>query len=689
MTPQEHALVELSQWLARAMQYSPEHPACTVHAERTLRAMAEAHEVEAPLTYGILRDDVTSGEVPLKHPAIRTRIGPFLHARGVLVLRIAPGVTAHDLGQFLALIALPAQSVFEAGGIAALIAERGIGRVRVDEIAHDVTAEELEARKRKERLAAFFKQMLRNMLARRDLPSLSEHLAELLEHPDIAVAILEADSAGIAEAVAGFVLMVQEEQARSGKDLAGGLYNVLLALAPRSRDRLLVGAPSLVGEFRQALVAALDGMTEEQLARMVFPSLRANATDLDATLYALSVALPHDGTRLSVLRQASLRLFDLPSDDPENGDVVAALAKDVPEHDSNRKEREALHAAARRALAVRAEPTLAAPAPGGAAFDAERPLTELVMMTTQTTSFERICEWLPGIVERQDTDAVLGILRGLGSARADQTVAATEAARKIAVAVADRVLRDLDTRSEHAEGQPLERIASTVKLFAVHATKASMAHLDASNNRKMRRMLLDALPAAGPALLPLAVERLRSPSWFVVRNAAMLVARAQGLPRDLLPAAAHPNEKVRIEVLRALRGMTADETTMDIAANCLADPVEEIRRAGRAILRGEMLGPSGVNTLERIAADERVGEDIRLIAVNMLGRSSRDEAAAALSRILQPKALIEIGASAVRDAAAIALRHCPAPGAPALFEQGLRSSAYRVRKACERAASSG
>jgi hypothetical protein len=71
--------------------------------------------------------------------------------------------------------------------------------------------------------------------------------------------------------------------------------------------------------------------------------------------------------------------------------------------------------------------------------------------------------------------------------------------------------------------------------------------------------------------------------------------------------------------------------------------------------------------------------------IHALGRSPRDEAAAALLRILQPKGLVDLGGSAIRDIAASMLRHSTAPSAPTYFEQGLRSPAWRVRKACERA----
>jgi hypothetical protein len=151
----------------------------------------------------VLRDDVIMGEDRATHAAVRTRVAPCLHERGVLVLRFSHGVTKEELAAFVELLARTPQTIFEAGGLVRLLVERGISRITLEEIAHDITDEEREEHRRRRRLRAFLSDMLKRMLALRGLGFLAgDQLEELLSHPDIAVAILQEDARGIAEAVA-------------------------------------------------------------------------------------------------------------------------------------------------------------------------------------------------------------------------------------------------------------------------------------------------------------------------------------------------------------------------------------------------------------------------------------------------------------------------------------------------------
>jgi hypothetical protein len=259
----------------------------------------------------------------------------------------------------------------------------------------------------------------------------------------------------------------------------------------------------------------------------------------------------------------------------------------------------------------------------------------------------------------------------------------------VAAKAANVVLAAFDEASGEAEGAALDEITSTVTMIAASAPSAVLDRLDVSESRKFRRILLDALTGIGPALLPLVRPRLRSTTWYVVRNAVLLVARSGGTAADLLPVAHHPNEKVRREIVRLLRSVPQDSTAMDIVAAYLSDPSPEIAQHAPMLLRGELMGPQAIERLEKLANDEQRPDDLRLRVIQTLGRSSRAEAAQALLRILQPKGLLDVGSGGLRDSAADALRHSPAPNAPACFEEGLRSSMRRVRKACERAAGRG
>jgi hypothetical protein len=284
------------------------------------------------------------------------------------------------------------------------------------------------------------------------------------------------------------------------------------------------------------------------------------------------------------------------------------------------------------------------------------------------------------------------VVRGLSDVAGDDATSdAAVALRQIGSSpAATRILGELDTRSVEASGEELEDIVAAVKLLVAHSPGAALELLDASQSRKMRRVLLDALPLAGKALLPLLRSRTRASSWFIVRNAVLLLGKSGGSARDLEPASRHPNEKVRLEVARAIRALPPEEAAMDIVVQFLTDASPEVGQAARALLRGDLLGAFAIAVLERLAGDERTDDDLRRRVIRALGASAQDTAAAALFKLLQPQGLLDLGSSApFREAAAAALCASPAPRAPEFFKQGLTSSSRRVRKACERAAGRG
>jgi hypothetical protein len=707
-TGHERALVELSQWIARTIQYSAAHPACRQLAEKTHATVSRALDEASPLVVGVLKDDVLVDGVSSKNAAIRTRIGPCLHERGAMVLRLLHGVSIEELAALVDILTLPAQTVFDQGGVLRLAMNAGLARVQIEELAHDVTAEEREAQRRRARLRSFFREILLALLAKRIFDErFAEHLVELLEHPEIAVTILEEDPAGLADATAGLALMVRQEEARSGLPLADKLRVVLLMLSPRSRDKLLLGFPTLVDEFRTALAWTFDGFTEPEIARMAGPAVRAHAAELDDVLYALSAAVPHEGTRMSALRWLGQAFFDWPADDAAGGDALAVIAEDVEDYATFRPERVILGDAAGKVIFARAMlARVAPPKPasslppaegvdgelGPPPFDGRREIAEVIGIATRTRSFDRFCEGLPaaadGMLAEGSMGGVIGVLRGLAGVSVPAwREAAMTALGRVAGASAPRVLQDLDEESGRVEGAALEELGGVARLVAVLAPAAVLDRLDASENRKMRRMLLDALPAVGAALLPLVRARLASDRWYVVRNAVLLLARIGGSARDLEAVHRHPDDRVRIEVMRSLRAMPPDEAVMNLLVRCLNDGLAEVRQNASLLLRGELLGEGAIGELGRIAASDQRPEDVRTAAVDALGRCPRDAAAQTLYDLLHPHGLLESGAtSSIRDQAAGALHRSPAPSAKELFARGLASSVRRVRRACERAA---
>ncbi|MDB4939014.1 MAG: HEAT-like repeat-containing protein [Labilithrix sp.] len=700
----DETLFELAQWLARVQQYSASHPACAQLGERTHRALSRSLAIASPLSIDVLKDGMSIEDVAVGHAAVRTRLAPHLHERGVLVLRFLPGATVAELTALIELFTLPVQTTFDRGGLRALASERGLARIQIEEIAHDISADERAAQRTRARLRTSFADVLRELLAKRAIRGLTgAELLELLDHPEIAVTILEEDPLGIAESLAGLCLMVRDEEQATGTELYPKLRVIILALSLPSHDRVLLGLPTLVGDFREALVWALDGLDESELARIALASFRAHATELDVTLYALSVAAPHDGRRLSTLRRVALHFYDLPSEDASASELVTVCAMNAGDVDSYWRERECLAPHAMRILGGRgafafstsaaARDRASGAPPPDYLGDQRRVMSELVKMASRTRRFEQLCAKLPQtavtFARAGSTESVLGIVDGLrGVTREECKELAKNTLREVvSPAVAGLLLADTDTTSADIEGEKLDDLTTTVRLLTALAPTVVFEQLELSESRKMRRIFIESLVAAGPRLLPLVRRKLHAPSWFVVRNALVILTRIGGTAADLLPVASHPNEKVRLEVLRSLRALPSDAQAMDFVAAYLTDPVQEIRQHSLVLLRGELLSAEGVARLERIAANEQESEDRRRRVVEALGRCPLDAAATALFTLLQPRGLLEIGS--LRDVVAVALRGSPAPLGPGYFAEGLKSPAWRVRKACERAAGGG
>jgi hypothetical protein len=701
-TTHNETLFELAQWLARVQQYSASHPACAQLGERTHAALMRSLGIQSPLVIDVLTDGMTVDGTPLSHAAIRTRLAPYMHERGVLVVRFLSGTTVEELTSFIELLTLPVQTTFDRGGVMALAKERGLARIQLEEIAHEFSIDEREAQRRRERLRTRFADVLRELLAKKTILGLTgAELLELLDHPDLTVTILEEDPLGIADALAALAWMVREEEKASGKELYPKLKVIILLLSPLSHDRVMVGLPMLVGDFRESLLWALDGLDEGELARIALASFRTHAAELHVTLYSLAVAVPKDGRRISTLRRVAMLFYDLPTDDPSSTELITACAMNMGDVDSYWRERDCLSRNAMNVLLRRGALSKATgrsdPPAAGASVpprdyvgDGRRVMRELVLMSSRTRRFPQLCAKLPEtaitLARAGANDSVLGILDGLQSASRPEVkeLAIATLRSVVSPAVASNLLADTDSTTESLEDTQLDDIVGMVRLLTALAPTVVFEQLELSESRKMRRIFIEALSAVGPKLLPLVRQKLYAPSWFVVRNALAILPRIGGTPGDLFSVAKHSNEKVRLEVLRSLRLMPPDTRAMDYLATYLTDPIAEIRHHALILLRGELLSAEAVGRLERVANDDDQSEDVRRRVVEALGRCPLDSAATALNTLMQPRGLIEIGS--LRDHIATALRKSPAPLAAGYFAEGLKSPAWRVRKACERAA---
>lgn len=175
-----------------------------------------------------------------------------------------------------------------------------------------------------------------------------------------------------------------------------------------------------------------------------------------------------------------------------------------------------------------------------------------------------------------------------------------------------------------------------------------------------RRRLIEFLGWAGRSDVRLLAAHTRDSRWFVVRNLAIALGktgRATAVP-VLEHLVAHPEPRVRVEVLRAMALLDPDGTLQRVAAG-LEDRSSRVRHAALTLLRANP-GPAVVPVLAAAARSGGIDADQarRLVGaiaerrhggvIEALGtvagrrfavgttRAARDAARAALAR-LQPR----------------------------------------------------
>jgi hypothetical protein len=703
-TKEEQALIELTRWLSRALQYSPTHPLCTELATRTSEAMRSALADIGLIEAGVLRDKLVLGQVPTSHPLLQTRLGPYLHERGVILLRIVDGVRLEELSAFVDLLIKPAAELFSAGGLRSLLKDRQVAHVQVDEIAHELSNEERDRVRREDSVRSLFREMLMRLLARGAVPAdLAAHIVELADHPDLAVRVIQGGDlhVNLAEAVAGFAIILLEEEQRRGEALLEKMGPILMQFSAESRDKILLGFPPLVGDFRQALVHSFSVLDDAALARFAFPSLLAHPRDLEATLYAIGLAAPQEERTRAVARHLAGALYDLNLDDRPARTLLATLAEEHDDAVSFAAERALITGAAIRIREKRVplhrhgeDELVDARAFAPDALDRLElhAARDVVVRSSRMVDFDKFCASLnaasQALATGERSPGVAGILLGL--ARVEEPrwreVSQQTLGRLARSGVSAAAVRAVEAMLLLAEDESSEDVVNLCTLLAVRNPEPVLDLLERSTSRKLRRTLIDVLAGGGPTVLPSVRSRLGSSQWFVTRNMVIVHARLGGGAEDLRPYAEHPNAQVRVEVLRALRTSTHDPVACKLVIARLLDRAPEVVQAARGTLAGMAAPPDSIQELERLAGDDATDADTRRSIVLLLGRSRLDVAAEALVRLMQPRGLVESAAAGtLREDVARALRHCPAPSAAARFEESLRSSVRRVRKACERA----
>lgn len=699
----DRALVELTQWLGRAAQYSIEHPAVREFGRTVHGRLVIALNLCGPLDIGVLKEALTVREEELPSALLRNRTAPYLHERGAVLLRFSPGVTFEELATFVGILAMNPHDIYDAGGLRVLMSRRGVSQITVEEITHEITTEEIAEERRQRKLRDLFKDTLAALLAGHRIEELDyRDLLELLHKPDVAARIIESETAdGTAEALAGLALIALQEEIKTGQPMGAQVIKVLHELGTEARARVFAGFVRLVGAFREALGQIFDDMDEPALAGFLFSALRAPERDIDSFFYILSQVIPDETRRRAVLRRLGARLYDLPFEEGRALGLVMSLTRQVDPQDAFAADRDLIGRAARDIARMRfplraRNETVRIPeerfAPDVLDRLDHRLSATLLSFGSRLVDFQQHVEKLPRLAESlagtRRGGALAGLFQGVVQIRdprwkllMDDTIAKL-AATSAAAAVAQEIEKFAGAYKQHGEA-----LAPMLQVIAQHHAGALIELLEKSPNRDTRVLLLDVLPAAGASLLPYLRDRMRHRDWFVVRNMVILMRRLAVPCVELFPVVQHPHPAVRLEVLRALRAVAAsDEQAVGMLIDYLSDEDGEIRSGALLALNDARLSDRDVARLETAAVDESRSEEVRKAAIRALGRSASNAAARALMRMLEPKGLIELPSTgAMRERVAVALRDSKAPEAASLFEAALRSSSWRVRRACERA----
>ncbi len=132
-----------------------------------------------------------------------------------------------------------------------------------------------------------------------------------------------------------------------------------------------------------------------------------------------------------------------------------------------------------------------------------------------------------------------------------------------------------------------------------------------------RRSIVDLLGMAGRGDVRHLTARLADPRWFVVRSVVTAIGKAgrvSGLPA-LEAVAKYDDDRVRVEVLRAIGALTPDEASSG-ALDALADPSPKVRQAAISLLRASAADSVVTGIVEVLEAGTGSSKDgIRLVEI--------------------------------------------------------------------------
>jgi hypothetical protein len=171
-----------------------------------------------------------------------------------------------------------------------------------------------------------------------------------------------------------------------------------------------------------------------------------------------------------------------------------------------------------------------------------------------------------------------------------------------------------------------------------------------------RRMLIEVVTEIARVDIRSVLPGLADPRWFVVRNVVIALGKSgrKAAGEPLARLIHHDDHRVRIEALRALLPCLGD-AAVDHLVTSLGDEHVRVRAAATDLL-DTLDDDVVVPALSSAVGDETQSVEVRVAAVEALGRRGDGSARAVLEQMADSKARFSSSARALRSAAREALR---------------------------------
>jgi hypothetical protein len=238
----------------------------------------------------------------------------------------------------------------------------------------------------------------------------------------------------------------------------------------------------------------------------------------------------------------------------------------------------------------------------------------------------------------------------------------------------DRAVRELVTGSQ---GRMLTEFVPYLEFLGDAGAEGLVRQLGDEPDRHRRARLMEGIRATGSTSVNALAEAMRSPTWYLVRNALNLLGELgdAGMLDEVLRCFTHADGRVRRAAVRAawkLAGPASEQALLKLLPGTDPETQMEVLFA-----LGQVRSESCIPALSIYIQDRRTADRLRHKAIEVLGLIGHPTGVAPLAELLKRKGFAIFSSAAesqdIRLAAARALAAMGLPEAFAALQKALES----------------